>query len=343
MRLGVHLVNFSLPGGPESIAPTLAATGRAAEEAGVDNLSFMDHYFQLDFISGAGEPMLEGYTSLGFLAAHTSRVELQVLMTGVTSGTPGCSPRSCRRSMCSPGGVRPSASGRPGTSGSTAASACPSRHSRNASNDWRRPSRSCTRCGATRTGPTTASTTSSRRRSTRHSRSGDRTRRSWSAAAVSGRPSGWSRSTPTPATSSRAATLARTRSRTSSLCCASGATGRDVRTTTSAGPCSTTAQPSTTPPAPPPSWRRCALAHPDLAGSRVNGSLADAVRDLEGVTVRDLAAVRGESGFDVAEEQRLLVAHDTIVLQFPWYRYSVPGILKEWMDQVLLHGFAYGR
>lgn len=75
----------------------------------------------------------------------------------------------------------------------------------------------------------------------------------------------------------------------------------------------------------------------------MNGSLADAVRDLEGVTVRDLAAVRGESGFDVAEEQRLLVAHDTIVLQFPWYRYSVPGILKEWMDQVLLHGFAYGR
>lgn len=89
MRLGVHLVNFSLPGGPETIGPTIAATGRAAEEAGLDNLSFMDHYFQLDFFSGAGEPMLEGYTALGFLAAHTSSVELQLLMTGVTYRHPG--------------------------------------------------------------------------------------------------------------------------------------------------------------------------------------------------------------------------------------------------------------
>jgi glutathione-regulated potassium-efflux system ancillary protein KefG len=84
------------------------------------------------------------------------------------------------------------------------------------------------------------------------------------------------------------------------------------------------------------------LAHPDPDGSRVNTALADAVRDLDDVTVRDLAGVRGADGFDVAEEQRLLVEHDTVVLQFPWYWYSVPGVLKEWMDQVLLHGFAYG-
>jgi F420-dependent oxidoreductase-like protein len=89
VRLGVHLVNFSLPGGAASLGPTLAATGRAAEEAGVDNLSFMDHYFQLEFFSGAAEPMLEGYTALGFLAAHTSTVELQLLMTGVTYRHPG--------------------------------------------------------------------------------------------------------------------------------------------------------------------------------------------------------------------------------------------------------------
>jgi glutathione-regulated potassium-efflux system ancillary protein KefG len=84
------------------------------------------------------------------------------------------------------------------------------------------------------------------------------------------------------------------------------------------------------------------LAHPDLASSRVNSALADAVRDLEGVTVRDLAAVRGPHGFDAAGEQRLLVGHDRLVLQFPWYWYSVPGLLKEWMDQVLTYGFAYG-
>ncbi len=89
MRLGVHLVNFTLPDGPASIGRTIAAVGRASDETGLDNLSFMDHYFQLDFFAGASEPMLEGYTALGFLAAHTSSVELQLLMTGVTYRHPG--------------------------------------------------------------------------------------------------------------------------------------------------------------------------------------------------------------------------------------------------------------
>lgn len=84
------------------------------------------------------------------------------------------------------------------------------------------------------------------------------------------------------------------------------------------------------------------LAHPDLASSRVNRALLDAIASLESVTVRDLSGVRGEDGFDVPTEQQLLVEHDAVVLQFPWYWYSVPGILKEWMDQVLTYGFAYG-
>ena len=85
----MHLVDFDLPGGPESIAPTLAAVGRAADEAGLDNLTLMDHWFQLEFLSGAQGPMLEGYTTLGFLAAHTTSVQLQLLMTGVTYRHPG--------------------------------------------------------------------------------------------------------------------------------------------------------------------------------------------------------------------------------------------------------------
>ncbi|HLN76156.1 MAG TPA: NAD(P)H-dependent oxidoreductase [Nocardioidaceae bacterium] len=84
------------------------------------------------------------------------------------------------------------------------------------------------------------------------------------------------------------------------------------------------------------------LAHPDLGGSRVNRVLAESVRAVDGVTVRDLTAVHTADGFDVPAEQRLLVEHDTVALQFPWYWYSVPGILKEWMDQVLTYGFAYG-
>jgi F420-dependent oxidoreductase-like protein len=89
MRIGVHLVSFTLPGGPGTLAHTLAEVGRACDEAGVDVLSLMDHHFQLEFLGDATDPMLEGYTTLGFLAAHTSTVTLQLLMTGVTYRHPG--------------------------------------------------------------------------------------------------------------------------------------------------------------------------------------------------------------------------------------------------------------
>lgn len=89
MKLGVHLVNFDIPGGPAAIGDTLARVGAAAEAAGVTNLSAMDHYLQIGGVSGADAPMLEGYTTLGFLAAHTRSVELQLLVTGVTYRHPG--------------------------------------------------------------------------------------------------------------------------------------------------------------------------------------------------------------------------------------------------------------
>jgi len=89
MRVGVHLVKFDLPGGPPSIAPTLAQVGQAVEEAGIANLSSMDHYLQLEIVGDVDDAMLEGYTTLGFLAAHTSSVELQLLVTGVTYRHPG--------------------------------------------------------------------------------------------------------------------------------------------------------------------------------------------------------------------------------------------------------------
>ena len=84
------------------------------------------------------------------------------------------------------------------------------------------------------------------------------------------------------------------------------------------------------------------LAHPNLSTSRVNSALADAVTGLPGVTIRNVAGARGENGFDVAVEQQLLVEHEAVVLKFPWYWYSMPALLKEWVDQVLTYGFAYG-
>jgi glutathione-regulated potassium-efflux system ancillary protein KefG len=85
------------------------------------------------------------------------------------------------------------------------------------------------------------------------------------------------------------------------------------------------------------------LAHPVLERSRVNRRLIAAVRDLEGVTINDLYEQYPTFDIDVRREQALLIDHDVIVFQHPFYWYSTPAILKEWQDLVLEHGWAYGR
>ncbi|MGW3244713.1 LLM class F420-dependent oxidoreductase [Streptomyces sp. NPDC001070] len=89
MRLGLHLTKFDHPAGPAGLAPALAAAGEAAEAAGAGWLSVMDHYFQMENNGGAEAAMLEGYTTLGYLAARTSSVRLGVLVTGITYRHPG--------------------------------------------------------------------------------------------------------------------------------------------------------------------------------------------------------------------------------------------------------------
>jgi F420-dependent oxidoreductase-like protein len=89
MQLGIHYANFTLPGGPEAIAPTLAATARAAEEGGCSTFTVMDHWFQMEQFRTARDPMLEGYTTLGYLAALTERMRIGLLVTGVTYRHPG--------------------------------------------------------------------------------------------------------------------------------------------------------------------------------------------------------------------------------------------------------------
>ncbi|HEX3947418.1 MAG TPA: LLM class F420-dependent oxidoreductase, partial [Acidimicrobiales bacterium] len=78
-----------LPGGPEAIGPTLAATAKAAEEGGCSTFTLMDHWFQMEQFATSEDPMLEGYTSLGFLAGLTQRMTLGLLVTGVTYRQPG--------------------------------------------------------------------------------------------------------------------------------------------------------------------------------------------------------------------------------------------------------------
>jgi F420-dependent oxidoreductase-like protein len=89
MRVGIHFVNFTLPGAPDSLATTLAETARIADEGGVSVFTLMDHWFQMEQMAPAQDPMLEGYTSLGFLAGQTARIRLGLLVTGVTYRHPG--------------------------------------------------------------------------------------------------------------------------------------------------------------------------------------------------------------------------------------------------------------
>ena len=89
MELGIHFANFTLPGGAEALAPTLAATARAAEDGGCTTFTLMDHWFQMEQLATSQDPMLEGYTALGFLAAHTQKMTLGLLVTGVTYRHPG--------------------------------------------------------------------------------------------------------------------------------------------------------------------------------------------------------------------------------------------------------------
>jgi glutathione-regulated potassium-efflux system ancillary protein KefG len=84
------------------------------------------------------------------------------------------------------------------------------------------------------------------------------------------------------------------------------------------------------------------FAHPLFERSRVNRRLVAALEGLEGVTVTDLYERYPTFAIDVAREQAALLAHDVVVFQHPFYWYSTPAILKEWLDLVLAHGWAYG-
>lgn len=71
-------------------------------------------------------------------------------------------------------------------------------------------------------------------------------------------------------------------------------------------------------------------------------SLRAAVEGIDNVTINDLYATYPDFLIDVKKEQELCVEHDVIIFQHPFYWYSTPSIIKEWLDLVLEHGWAYG-
>jgi len=90
MKLAIHYSNFILAGAGAPLAQTLAGVARAADQGGISQMTLMDHYLQIPPVSPRAEdPMLEGYTTLGYLAGITENLTLGLLVTGVTYRHPG--------------------------------------------------------------------------------------------------------------------------------------------------------------------------------------------------------------------------------------------------------------
>jgi F420-dependent oxidoreductase-like protein len=89
VRLGLQIPDFTWPGGPPSLGADLAQVARTADDVGFDYIGVMDHFFQIAMIGPPEQEMLEAYTTMGYLAAHTTRAKLVTLVTGVVYRDPG--------------------------------------------------------------------------------------------------------------------------------------------------------------------------------------------------------------------------------------------------------------
>jgi F420-dependent oxidoreductase-like protein len=89
MKIGLQIPDFSTPRGPERLAAELAEVARTADDAGFEYLAVMDHFWQIAAVGPAEREMLEGYTTLGYLAACTSRAALLTVVTGTIYREPG--------------------------------------------------------------------------------------------------------------------------------------------------------------------------------------------------------------------------------------------------------------
>jgi alkanesulfonate monooxygenase len=89
MHLGLHVSNFTWPQGPDHLAGNLTTVATAAEDLGFTKLSVMDHVWQIGHIGPPEHEMLEAYTTLGYLAARTTRIDLLAWVTAVVYRAPG--------------------------------------------------------------------------------------------------------------------------------------------------------------------------------------------------------------------------------------------------------------
>jgi F420-dependent oxidoreductase-like protein len=85
----MQIFSFTWPGGPEAIGPTLARAVRTADDVGFDSIWVMDHFWQIGGPGSELQPMLEGWTTLGFMAANSQRARLGLMVGGVHYRNPG--------------------------------------------------------------------------------------------------------------------------------------------------------------------------------------------------------------------------------------------------------------
>ena len=148
MELGIHLIDFSQLGGPARIAQGVSDVASAAEDAGCQHFSVMDHYLQMDRVFDRRHPMLEAYATLAFVAGRTERLKLHVLVTGVSYRHPGLLAKIVATLDVLSGGRAELGIGAAWYEPNTGLSACRSRRWRSGSSGSRRRCRSAGRCGA---------------------------------------------------------------------------------------------------------------------------------------------------------------------------------------------------
>jgi F420-dependent oxidoreductase-like protein len=89
MKVGLQITDFAWPGGPDRLGPMLVEIAEAADHFDFDSFSVGDHLSQTTWVGAVTDPMLECYTTLTFVAAHTSRLKLLPIVTAVSYRHPG--------------------------------------------------------------------------------------------------------------------------------------------------------------------------------------------------------------------------------------------------------------
>ena len=116
MKFGLQVSSFSFPGGTPALAGHLERIVRTADEVGFDSIWVMDHLFQIRGVGAAEEPMLEGWTALGFIGAHTKRARIGLMVGGIHYRHPGIWVKATRSG--------PSQTGPSGNSSPRASTSC---------------------------------------------------------------------------------------------------------------------------------------------------------------------------------------------------------------------------